>query len=169
MRGCLWSSARGELCYGSQWICCWQSLRFFNEASFGMCLRACSQSLGLALWSLPPLLYLPFKMWPWSPLEDFERQTRMRAYTLGSSSGLPQEDQLSTESLIAVRGFSPRMFWEWLMPGVHSAETATGDSETLDASLLTVTIYYLCREWDIHIANVTMCCRKTCYHLLPLS
>lgn len=54
MRACLWSAARGQLCYGSRRTSGWWALRFSNERSPGMRLRAPSQSLGASLWSLRP-------------------------------------------------------------------------------------------------------------------
>lgn len=54
MRACLWSAARGELCYSSRRTGGWWALRFSNERSPGMRLRAPSQSLGASLWSLWP-------------------------------------------------------------------------------------------------------------------
>lgn len=108
-----YSNERLSLKHCTGWAVLWVPVdllltvsQVFKEGSFGMRLRACSQSLALALWSLPPFLYLPFQMWPWSPLEDFERQTRMRAYTLGNSSGLPQEDQF----IHWIINSSPRFF-----------------------------------------------------------
>lgn len=54
MRACLWSAARGQLCYGSRRTGGWWALRFSNERSPGMRLGAPSQSLGASLWSLRP-------------------------------------------------------------------------------------------------------------------
>lgn len=55
---CLWSIACGELCYSSPWTRWWWALRFSSEGRHGMCLRACSQSLAVSLWSLLLLLCL---------------------------------------------------------------------------------------------------------------
>lgn len=54
MRACLWSAARGELCYSSRRTGGWWALRFSNERRPGMRLGAPSQSLGASLWSLRP-------------------------------------------------------------------------------------------------------------------
>lgn len=54
MRARLWSAARCELCYSSRRTSGWWALRFSNERSPGMRLRAPSQSLGESLWSLGP-------------------------------------------------------------------------------------------------------------------
>lgn len=120
MRAFFWSIACVELCYGSQWICCWRSLRFSNEGSLGMCLRACSQSLGAPLWSLSPaslslLLNMALKstwgFWKANREQEHIHQVLIQCYH--------RSVILSTESLIAVWLFSPR-FWEWLMHGVHT-------------------------------------------------
>lgn len=120
MRVCLWSIACGELCYGSQWTCCWWALRFSNGGSLGMCLRACSQSLGVSLWSLPPLLCLFLNMalkstWGfWKANTEPERIDQLRV------QGYHRSIILSTEWLISGWGFPRRKCWEWLMPVVHS-------------------------------------------------
>lgn len=116
----LWSVACGELCYGSQRSCCWRSLRFSNEGSFGMCLRACSQSLGVPLWSLSPLLYLPFLNMALKCTWGFRKaNTEQGCVHQVPVQGYHRTAILSSESLRGVSGFSPRRFWEWLMPGVH--------------------------------------------------
>lgn len=120
MRVCLWSIACGELCYGSQWTCCWWALRFSNEGSLGMCLRACSQSLGVFLWSLPPLLCLFLNMALKSTWGFWKANTEQQHIEQVRVQGYHRSIILSTEWLISGWRFPRRKCWEWLMPIVHS-------------------------------------------------
>lgn len=121
MRARLWSIACGELCYGSQRSNCWRSLRFSNEGSFGMCLRACSQSLGVPLWSLSRLLYLSFLNMALKCTWGFRKANTEQEYIHQVLvQGYLRTAILSSGSLRGVWGLSLRRFWEWLMPGVWS-------------------------------------------------
>lgn len=150
MRLRLWSIACGELCYGSQWTCCWRSLRFSNKGSLGMCLKACSQSLGGPFWSFPLFLCLFLNMALKSTggkantEQDHIDQVRVQ--------GDHRKVILCTKSLISDWGCPQRKCREWLMPVVHSG-SYNRFRNLFYASFLTVSIYHMpCRDWDINIA-----------------